>query len=97
MASIEWSMDEELIEYAPVAHASVARRIVLVFGALIALVFAYTVWPTPYAYEHDADHLVRIHRLTHDVEVYSLGGWHSAAPADSAAIRALRAKYGLEP
>jgi len=47
--------------------------------ALLVVAFAYFVWPTPWRYEHRGteNSLVRINRLTDEVQILILDGWYS--------------------
>ena len=62
------------------------RHALFGLAAIALLTFAWVVWPTPWRYFPDtrmgAEHrLVRIHRITGDVEVLiSHRGWISAGP-----------------
>jgi len=48
--------------------------------AVLALAFAYLVWPTPWRYEHHAGLLVRIDRLRGNTDVLRGQGWERWQP-----------------
>lgn len=54
--------------------------VVRIIAVLIALLFAYTVWPTPWRYEHACDRLVRINRFTQRADILLDGGWRDLVP-----------------
>lgn len=60
------------------------QPLAIALAAILVIVFAWIVWPTPYRYfsiESAAGHqtVMRVHRLTGNVEVFRLsasgGGW----------------------
>lgn len=52
-----------------------------IFGAIEH--FLRHVWPTPYKLAKDHDHLLRVHRITHAVEILTPTGWRLITGPDS--------------
>jgi hypothetical protein len=87
-------MPDEILEFVP--RRRFDQRIVVFLLALYALLFIAFVWPTPYRYDHDGGHLVRLNRATQQITVLRAGRWVSARPATSEEIRQLESRYGLD-
>src|SRR5579872_1546870 len=60
--------------------ASGKRTLARVGIVALILVVLYTVWPTPWRYEHACGHLVRLSRLTGRADLLLDGGWQALQP-----------------
>lgn len=69
------------------------KVLTVVWLTIIALVLVFG-WPTPYRFEQHNGALVRINRLTGDVE--SLRGHQFGRPATSAEVSDIMRRYGLD-
>jgi hypothetical protein len=56
------------------------RLLAVVLATVVVLAFAALVWPTPYRYFGQGDHLVRINRATGSADQMTTEGWYRLAP-----------------